>query len=274
MTCVDRWDLRGKTMVVPGGGGMLGGTVCLALAREGVHVVILARDPSKLSSFMERFRGLEGSAVVGKADVLDREQLPAAREIILEKLGRIYGLVNFAAGNVPEATTSTERRFFALPEDVLRYTVEVNLLGTVFPCQVFGRPMAEAGQGVIINVGSMVGYRLLTRAIAYSAAKAAVSNFTQWPAVHMAQEYSPRIRVNAMAPGFFHTFQNHYLLYHGSAGGLTPRGKTVIAHTPRGRFGEPKDLLGTVLWLLSPWSEFVTGAVIPVDGGFSAFSGV
>ncbi|MEJ5377907.1 MAG: SDR family oxidoreductase [bacterium] len=268
------WDLQGKTIVVPGGGGMLGKVVCLALVREGANVVILARSPSKLSSFMESLGDLPGRGVVLEADVLEREKLFNARNRIQEKFGEVYGLLNFAGGNVPEATTSVDRRFFDLPEDALRYAIELNLLGTVFPCQVFGSLMAQASLGVIINVASMAGYRPLTRTVAYSAAKAAVANFTQWLAVHMAKEYSAGIRVNAVAPGFFHTTQNHYLLYDEATGDLTPRGKSIIAHTPMGRFGEPEDLVGAVLWLLSPLSKFVTGAVIPVDGGFSAFSGV
>ena len=151
---------------------------------------------------------------------------------------------------------------------------ELNLLGTILPSQVFGRAMAERKSGVILNVSSMNALRPLTRIAAYSAAKAAVSNFTQWLAVHMAQEYSPAIRVNAIAPGFFLTEQNRFLLTDRESGELTARGRSIVAHTPAGRFGTPDDLLGTVLWLLSPASAFVTGAVVPVDGGFAAFSGV
>jgi NAD(P)-dependent dehydrogenase (short-subunit alcohol dehydrogenase family) len=151
---------------------------------------------------------------------------------------------------------------------------DLNIVGTFLPSQTFGRGMAERGEGVILNVSSMNAFRPLTRIPAYSAAKAGVSNFTQWLAVHMAQEYAPQIRVNAIAPGFFLTAQNRFLLTEEASGELTARGKTIIDHTPMGRFGRPEELLGTVLWLLSPASAFVTGVIVPVDGGFSAFSGV
>jgi NAD(P)-dependent dehydrogenase (short-subunit alcohol dehydrogenase family) len=186
----------------------------------------------------------------------------------------VYGLINAAGGNHPGATTGPERSFFDIPEAALRHVVDLNLVGSILPSQVFGRMMADEGEGVIINISSMSAYRPLTRTIAYSASKAAVTNFTQWLAVHMAQEYSPKIRVNALAPGFFHTSQNHFLLFDQKTGALTPRGKTIIDHTPMKRFGNPEDLLGGLFWLLSPAAEFVTGAVIPIDGGFSAFSGV
>jgi NAD(P)-dependent dehydrogenase (short-subunit alcohol dehydrogenase family) len=161
-----------------------------------------------------------------------------------------------------------------LPLDALRHVGDLNLLGTILPCQVFGRSMAERGEGVILNISSMNAYRPLTRIPAYSAAKAAVTNFTQWLAVHMAQNYSPRIRVNAIAPGFFITKLNRFFLTDKDSGELTPRGQSVIAHTPMNRFGTPEDLLGATIWLISPAASFVTGTVIPIDGGFSAFSGV
>lgn len=253
---------------------MLGREVSVALAACGANVVVLAREPSKAGFLLEGLNEGPGRGVILRADVTDKESLIQAREQVLEKDGAIYGLLNFAGGNLPEATTSQERSFFDLPEEALRKAVEINLLGTILPCQVFGESMAKEGKGVILNIGSMAGYRPLTRTVAYSAAKAAVANFTQWLAVHMAKEYSPGIRVNAVAPGFFHTTQNHFLLYDEATGELTPRGRSIIAHTPMGRFGKPEDLLGVVLWLLSPMAEFVTGAVIPVDGGFSAYSGV
>jgi NAD(P)-dependent dehydrogenase (short-subunit alcohol dehydrogenase family) len=164
--------------------------------------------------------------------------------------------------------------FFDLAPEAVTHVIQLNLVGTILTSQVFGRAMADVGEGIIINISSMAAVRPLTRTIAYSASKAAVSNFTHWLAVHMASEYSPRIRVNAIAPGFFHTTQNHYLLYNEKDGSLTPRGQTILDHTPMKRFGNPDDLLGVLFWLLSPGSEFVTGAVISVDGGFSAFSGV
>jgi NAD(P)-dependent dehydrogenase (short-subunit alcohol dehydrogenase family) len=183
-------------------------------------------------------------------------------------------LVNGAGGNKKQATTSPDLSFFDLPPDAIRWVFDLNFLGTLLPSQVFGQPMAEQGAGCILNVSSMNAFRPLTRIPAYSAAKAAVSNFTQWLAVHMAQEYSSRIRVNAIAPGFFLTEQNRFLLTEETTGNLTPRGRTIIEHTPMGRFGAPEDLVGTVVWLLSPAAAFVTGVVVPVDGGFSANSGV
>jgi NAD(P)-dependent dehydrogenase (short-subunit alcohol dehydrogenase family) len=183
-------------------------------------------------------------------------------------------LINGAGGNKPAATTNPEQPFFDLPVDALRWVFDLNLMGTILSSQVFGKLMAGQKSGVILNISSMNAFRPLTRIAAYSAAKAGVANFTQWLAVHMAQEYSPDIRVNAVAPGFFLTDQNRFLLTKKETGVLTPRGQSIINHTPMGRFGAPDDLVGTVLWLLSPASAFVTGIVVPVDGGFSAFSGV
>jgi len=183
-------------------------------------------------------------------------------------------LINGAGGNKKQATTGPELSFFDLPADAAQWVFNLNFMGTLLPCQVFGRVIAEQGEGVILNISSMNAFRPLTKIPAYSGAKAAVSNFTQWLAVHMAQEYAPHIRVNAVAPGFFLTEQNRFLLTDETTGALTPRGQTIIEHTPMGRFGDPEDLLGTVLWLLSPASAFVSGIIVPVDGGFSAFSGV
>jgi NAD(P)-dependent dehydrogenase (short-subunit alcohol dehydrogenase family) len=183
-------------------------------------------------------------------------------------------LINGAGGNKPQATTNQDLKFFDLPADAFRWVFDLNMLGTILPTQVFAKMMAVQGSGIILNISSMNAFRPLTRIPAYSAAKAGVSNFTQWLAVHMAQEYSPAIRVNAIAPGFFLTEQNRFLLTDKETGELTARGQTIIQHTRMGRFGTPDDLVGTVLWLVSPASAFVTGIVVPIDGGFSAFSGV
>jgi NAD(P)-dependent dehydrogenase (short-subunit alcohol dehydrogenase family) len=197
-----------------------------------------------------------------------------ALEAILARYGQVDVLINGAGGNHPKATSNADAKFFDLPPDALRWVFDLNLIGTMLPCQVVGRQMAKAGAGNILNVSSMNAFRPLTRIAAYSAAKAGVSNFTQWLAVHMAQEYSPRIRVNAIAPGFFLTDQNRFLLTDQKTGELTARGRAIISHTPMARFGQPDDLLGAVAWLLSPASAFVTGVIVPIDGGFSAFSGV
>ena len=212
--------------------------------------------------------------LVVKGDVLNRESLEQAAVEIVKHFGHVHSLINGAGGNNPKATTNPEQSFFSLPTESLKFVSDLNLLGTILPCQVFGKYMADQKEGIILNVSSMNAFRPLTRIPAYSAAKAAVSNFTQWLAVHMAQEYSPSIRVNAIAPGFFLTDQNRFLLTDKETGGLTLRGKKIMDHTPMGRFGKPEDLLGAMLWLLSPASEFVTGVVLPIDGGFSAYSGV
>ena len=212
--------------------------------------------------------------MVLEGDVLQRESMVSASEMILQEWGRIDCLVNGAGGNNPDATTGETKVFFDLPEEALRFVTELNLMGTILPCQVFGKCMSRQNDGVILNISSMNAFRPLTRIPAYSAAKAAVSNFTQWLAVHMAREYSPNIRVNAIAPGFFLTEQNRFLLTDRDTGGWTDRGQRILDHTPVGRFGAPEDLLGAVLWLLSPLSKFVTGIVLPIDGGFSAYSGV
>jgi len=202
------------------------------------------------------------------------EKLRVSCDRVLQAFGRVDALINGAGGNNPRATTGPSTDFFSIPPEAIRFVFDLNLLGTILPSQVFGRVMADQGGGNILNISSMNAFRPLTRIPAYSAAKAAISNFTQWLAVHMAQEYSPDIRVNAIAPGFFLTEQNRFLLTDKESGELTARGTSIISHTPMGRFGKPEDLLGAVLWLLSPASSFVTGAVIPVDGGFGAFSGV
>ena len=268
------YDFTGRTVVITGGAGILGGEMACALVGCGANVAILDRDPALADRLIDRLGCGPGCAVVVYADVLKRDTLFEADEVIRAEFGGVDTLINAAGGNNPKATTSADLPFFDLPEDALRFVFDLNIVGTIIPCQVFGQGMAGHGEGVILNISSMNAFRPLTRIPAYSAAKAGVSNFTQWLAVHMAQEYAPRIRVNAIAPGFFLTAQNRFLLTDQATGELTPRGRTIVEHTPMGRFGEPEELLGTVLWLLSPASAFVTGVIIPVDGGFSAYSGV
>jgi len=268
------YDFRGKTVVITGGAGILGGEMACALVGCMANVAILDRDPALAERLLKRIDTSVGRFIIVYGDVLDPAKLAEARDRILAEFGTVDALINAAGGNDPRATTGPSVPFFDLPTDALRSVIDVNLLGTILPSQVFGKAMGERKGGVILNISSMTAIRPLTRIPAYSVAKAAVSNFTQWLAVHMAQEYSPAIRVNAVAPGFFLTEQNRFLLTDATTGGLTPRGKSIIDHTPMGRFGTPEDLLGAVLWLLSPAAAFVTGAVIPVDGGFSAFGGV
>jgi len=267
------FGLEGKVAAITGGGGVLCGTMARALGRLGVKVAVLDISEEAARKVAEDVEAEGGEALPLKCDVTDRGSLEEAREGTLERFGRVDFLINGAGGNRPQATTSPELPFFKLPEDAVGWVFGLNFTGTFLASQVFGEHMAERGEGVILNISSMNALRPLTRIPAYSAAKAAVSNFTQWLAVHMAQEYSPKIRVVAIAPGFFLTEQNRYLLL-DDEGELTPRGRTIIGHTPQGRFGDPQDLIGAVVWLLSPSASFVTGIVVPVDGGFSAFSGV
>jgi NAD(P)-dependent dehydrogenase (short-subunit alcohol dehydrogenase family) len=272
---VNQWhDFSGRTVAITGGAGILGGEMACALVGCGANVAIIDRDPTLADRLMDRLGCGPGCSIVVYGDVLEPETLVKAEEAIREEFGPVDILINGAGGNSPRATTSAELSFFDIPKEAFSFVSDLNLLGTVLPSQVFGRGMAERGEGVILNISSMNAFRPLTCVPAYSAGKAAVSNFTQWLAVHMAQEYAPGIRVNAIAPGFFLTEQNRFLLIDKESGELTLRGRTIIDHTPMGRFGDPEDLLGTVLWLLSPAASFVTGIVIPVDGGFSAFSGV
>jgi NAD(P)-dependent dehydrogenase (short-subunit alcohol dehydrogenase family) len=207
--------------------------------------------------------------------VLDESSLEAAAQQIMDRFGKVDVLLNGAGGNKPEATAMPgQRTFFDLPPEALQWVFNLNFMGTLLPTQVFGAQMAQQKAGVIINISSMAAFTPLTRVVAYAAAKASINNFTQWLAVYMAREHSPSIRVNAIAPGFFLGDQNRFLLVEKDSGELTPRGKQIIDHTPMGRFGEPDDLVGTLLWLASDASRFVTGVVVPVDGGFNAYSGV
>jgi len=268
------FDLTGQTIVVTGGTGTLGGEIVCGLAGCGAQLAVLHLNPERGPALLKRLGKHAANVALFSADVLSMESVRQAAKEVLARFGKVNCLVNAAGGNKPEATTGQELKFFDLPAEALRWVFDLNLLGTVLSCQVFGRIMAERGSGVILNISSMSAFRPMTRVPAYSAAKAGVSNFTQWLAVYMAQEYSPRIRVNAIAPGFFLAEQNRALLQERETGELTARAKQVVAHTPMGRLGDPEDLLGAVLWLLSPASAFVTGVVVPVDGGFSAHSGV
>lgn len=265
------FDLTGKTAVITGGCGVLCFGIAQCLAGAGARVALLDRDPARGAICAESI-GPQALSVVG--DVLDPSSLADAATAIADAFGPADILVNCAGGNRPDATTTPDTSFFELPPDALRSVIDLNLMGTLLPIQTFGPQMAQRGAGVILNISSMSAFRPLTRVVAYSAAKAAVNNLTQWLAVHLAQNVSPRVRVNAIAPGFFLTDQNRYLLLDETSGDLTPRGELILAHTPAGRFGQPEDLYGTVLWLVSDASAFVNGVVVPIDGGYNAFSGV
>ncbi len=268
-----RFEVRGRTAVVTGGSGHLGRAMASALAQAGAQVAILGRHAEAAQTVAQSIQAQGGSALGIACDVLSRADLEQSREQITSALGPVDIVVNAAGGNSPSASTSDKQSFFDLDTEAVNRVFGLNFTGTFQACQVFGRGMAQRKQGCIVNITSMSGLRPLTRVPVYSAAKAAIVNFTQWLAVHMAQEYSPGIRVNAIAPGFFLTDQNRYLMVDAD-GKLTARGQTIIDHTPMGRLGTPEDLPGTLLWLVSPASAFVTGVVIPVDGGFSSFGGV
>jgi NAD(P)-dependent dehydrogenase (short-subunit alcohol dehydrogenase family) len=268
------YDFTGKTIAVTGGGGVLGSELCRGLAGCNANVVILGRSLDKAGKVLDTLSGTRGKHRALAMDVLDKNAIERVARTLLDDYGSIDGLINGAGGNDPMATTSADQSFFDIPAAAWDAVQNLNLQGTLLPTQVLGRAMAKQKHGVILNVTSLSAFRALTRVPAYSAAKAAVSNFTSWLAVHLAEEYSPNLRVNAIAPGFFLTEQNRFLLTDQATGGLTARGNKIIAHTPARRFGTPRDLVGATLWLLSPASEFVTGIVVPIDGGFSAFGGV
>ncbi len=278
-------DLSGKVAVVTGGGGILCSSMAETLAECGAKVAILDLRLENAEKAAERINAAGGIAIGVSANVLERESLLAAKEVVNSKLGPCDILINGAGGNHPKGTTSKEYldkadaegsvegkvSFFDLDPSGISFVFNLNFIGTLLPTQVFAKDMVLKGGGTIINISSMNAFRPLTKIPAYSGAKAAVSNFTQWLATHLSKV---GIRVNAIAPGFFLTDQNRALLTN-TDGSLTARGNTILSHTPMGRFGEPKDLSGTLLWLVDNGaSGFVNGTVIPVDGGFAAFSGV
>jgi NAD(P)-dependent dehydrogenase (short-subunit alcohol dehydrogenase family) len=267
-------EFQDRAIVITGGGGVLCSAMARALAKRGARIAILQRRLEVAEALAAELRAGGATAIAVSVDVLDRGAVEVAAGKVMSEFGRVDGLINGAGGSLPQAATAPDRSFFDMPADAIRQVVDLNLMGTIIPSQIFGRQMVAQDRGVILNVASMSSLRPLTRTVAYSAAKAAVYNFTQWLAVHIAQEYSHNIRVNAIAPGFFVTEQNHYLLVDEKTGDLTPRGKTILAHTPQGRFGVPEDLVGAVLWLMSDSASFVHGALIPIDGGFNAFGGV
>src|SRR5574340_706782 len=243
-----QYDFTGKTIVITGGAGVLCSQMARALFICGANVAILDYNleaASRLAADLRPIPGF-GKAAAFRANVLENASVQEAVDAVLAEFGRIDGLINGAGGNKPEATSTPDKSFFDLPPEALRWVFDLNLLGTIIPSQVIGKLMAEQKTGVILNISSMNAFRPLTRIPAYSAAKAGVSNFTQWLAVHMAQEYSPEIRVNALAPGFFLTAQNEFLLTGQATGKLTGPGESIITHTPMGRFGKPEDLLGAV----------------------------
>ena len=267
------FDLTGRVAIVTGGSGTLGSLMARGLAAAGAQVAVNARNEARIHEVVAAISADGGAAMAAPGSVLESSDLERIRDAVLERWGRLDILVNGAGGNVQAATLPPGADFYDLPVDAFRQVFDLNLIGTLLPTQVFGRAMAAAGQGVIVNVSSLAADRPLTRVVGYAAAKAAVDNLTKYLSTELTRRYGEGLRVNALAPGFFLADQNRALLTNPD-GSLTDRGRTIIEHTPMGRFGEPDELVGTLLWLCSDASRFVTGIVVPVDGGFSAFSGV
>ncbi len=267
------FSLTDQVALITGGTGVLGSMMAQGLARAGVKVGVLGRRREQADAVVRTITAAGGEAIALVADVLNREQLERSRATILETWDRLDILVNAAGGNMPSATLAPGRSFFELPVEGLDPVIALNLQGTLLPAQIFGELLARAGRGCIVNISSMAAQRALSRVIGYGIAKAGVENATRWLAVELARSFGGHIRVNAIAPGFFVGDQNRALLMNDD-GSLTQRGQTIIDHTPAGRFGQPEELLGTLIWLCSPGARFVNGVVVPVDGGFSAFSGV
>jgi NAD(P)-dependent dehydrogenase (short-subunit alcohol dehydrogenase family) len=266
------FDLTGKVAVVTGGYGVIGGGLASGLAAAGARICVLGRNAGAAEEKAESIRRDGGEALALVADVLDDRQVRSARDGLLEKWGRVDILINAAGGNVSRARND-DRPIFDVPLDAFDEVLRLNLHGTVIPALAFGETMAKQRSGSIVNISSMAAVRMLSGVLGYSVAKAGIDNFTRWLAVDLAKRYGDGVRVNAVAPGFFITTQNRAVLI-DSTGGPTPRAQKVIAATPMGRFGKPEELVGAVQWLCSDAASFVTGTVIPVDGGFSAFSGV
>ncbi|WP_017730497.1 SDR family oxidoreductase [Nafulsella turpanensis] len=267
------FSLEGKTAVITGGSGVLGRIMALAMAEAGARVAVLGRSKEKLQAVVKEIEeaGSEGLALA--ADVTETTQLKEVHAQLLQVFGTPDILVNAAGGNISGATIGPNQSILELSEADLRKVVELNYIGTVLPTQVFGQSMMKRKKGNIINISSLAAQRPLTRVMGYASSKAAIDNYTKWLAVELAQKYGEEMRVNAIAPGFFLTEQNRTLLTEED-GSLSARGKQIIDHTPFGRFGNPEDLSGTLIWLCSDASRFVTGTIIPVDGGFNAYSGV
>lgn len=267
------FSLAGKVAIITGGTGVLGGAMAWGLAAAGATVGILGRRAQVAEQVANNLINAGYQAVPLTADVLERESLQAVRHRMVEAYGRLDILINAAGGNAAGATVFGDITFFNMTQAAFENVVSLNLMGTLLPSQIFGEVMAEQGSGSIINISSMTAQKPLTRVLGYGNAKAAVDNFTKWLAVEMAQKYGPALRVNAIAPGFFIGQQNRDFLLKPD-GTYSERGQLIIEHTPMGRFGEPDELVGTAVWLASDAAKFVTGIVVPVDGGFSAFSGV
>jgi len=267
------FNLNGKIAAITGGAGILCSEMAMGLSQAGAKVAILDLFEDKAAEVAAKINAAGGEAIAVKANVLDAQSVGDACKAVVAHYGTVDILVNGAGGNKPTATTNENLSFFDIPLDAMKWVFDLNIIGTILPSQVFGKVMAEKKKGSIINISSMSALTPLTRTVAYASAKAGVSNFTVWLATHMNQEYSPDIRVNAIAPGFLLTQQNRFLL-EDEDGIPTERGAKIIAGTPMGRYGTPEDLVGAVVFLCSPAAAFITGVVLPIDGGYNAYSGV
>jgi NAD(P)-dependent dehydrogenase (short-subunit alcohol dehydrogenase family) len=267
------FSIQGKIAVITGASGVLGGSLAESFVKAGATVVALGRNQEKLDARVKELTDSGGNAFAVEANVMDVGSLEAAANKIVEKYGKIDILLNIAGGNIPAATLSPDQSFLDMNIEGWNQVTDLNINGTVYPSYVFGKVMAQQGSGSIVNISSMAAYSAITRVAGYSAAKAAITNFTQWLASDLALKYGDTIRVNAIAPGFFIGDQNRNILLNPD-GSLTERSIKVIAKTPMGRFGDAEELNGAVQFLCSDAASFITGALLPVDGGFSAFSGV
>jgi len=268
------YNLKGKVAVITGAGGAICGQIANALADEGVSVAIWDISLGAAIKKRDEIISSEGVAIAVECDVTKKMSVTRALKQTLTKYSSIDILINGAGGSHKETTTSAQTEFFDIKQEAMKQAVYLNYMSAVIPSQAVGRIFAKKKTGVILNITSVAGILPLTRAIGYSNAKAALSSFTKWLAVHMAQNYSSKIRVNAIAPGFILTKQNRFLLIDKDTGGMTERGEKILKNVPMARYGELKEIAGTALWLVSDIASFITGTVIPVYGGFTAFSGV
>ena len=270
---MSNFSVRGKVIIITGGTGALGGSLAENFMREGAKVIILSRDKAKIQQKITALKGLQGEVYGYSCDVLDKECLREVSEKIISSFNRIDALINCAGGNIPAATQQEDQSVFDLEISSIDDAIRLNMQGAVYPSLIFGKIMAEKGEGNIVNISSMATYSAITRVMGYTLAKSGINSFTQWLACELAAKYGDKLRVNAIAPGFFIGDQNRKLLLNDD-GSLTDRSKKVIHKTPMGRFGDLTELNGIAQFLCSDAASFITGTVIPVDGGFSAFSGV
>lgn len=272
MSASANFSLRDRVVVITGGSGVIGGTLARGLAADGARVALIDRNRDAAEALVAELRAAGGQAMLAAGDVLDANQMCAARDAVMSAWGCVDALVNAAGGNVARARSDT-RSVFEVPMDAFDEVLRLNLHGSVQPSLVFAETMAACRAGSIVLISSMAAAQAISGVMGYSVAKAGIETFTRWMATELARKFGDGLRVNAIAPGFFVSHQNRDVLL-TSDGGYTPRSRTIIDRTPMGRFGRPEELLGAVHWLCSDAASFVTGTVIPVDGGFSAFSGV